>query len=159
MDMGVRRLRLGAVWATSIALTSIAVGWFAAPVVAEEWEFFAAGIDSYRHYIDLESIQWDTDDPAIASARFSSNQEGGVYAMTLHCDPISPNYGTYLLDGYPQPLYLETIVESARNILCLGPCSQFALPAATVIPERATQLSDEFWAERRCPSPAPDLLR
>ena len=157
--MNVSRARLCSLWAASIALTPIAAGWFAAPVVAEEWEFFAAGSDSYRHYIDLESIQWDTDDPAIASARFSSNQDGGVYAMTLHCDPNSPNYGTYLLDGYPHPLYLETVVESAHSILCLGPCSQFALPAATFIPERATQLADQFWAERRCPFPAPDLLR
>ncbi|MEM9511908.1 MAG: hypothetical protein AAF978_04360 [Cyanobacteria bacterium P01_E01_bin.48] len=136
-------------------MTPIAAGWFAAPVVAEEWEFFAAGTDSYRHYIDLESIHWGTDDPAIASARFSSNQEIGVYAITLHCDPNSPNYGTYLLNGYPQPLYLETVVESARSILCLSPCSQFTPHASTFIPERAIQLADDFWAERHCPSPTP----
>ena len=118
-----------------IASTIGAVGLAIAPAaLAEEWQFFAAGTDSYRHYIDLESLQWDADDPAIASARFSSNQQGEVYLMTHYCDPASPHYGTYLLDGYRYPLRLETVVESARSILCLGPCPQFAPPRRYLCP-------------------------
>ena len=119
---------------------------------AEDWEFFAAGSDSYRHYIDLESLQWDIDDLAIASARFSSNQGGEVYLITHYCDPSSPHYGTYLLDGYRQPLHLETIVESARSILCLSPCAQFSLPADVLVPERASDLARDFWSRHACPT-------
>ena len=136
-----------------IVSTIGAVGLAIAPAaLAEDWQFFAAGTDSYRHYIDLESLQWDADDPAIASARFSSNQQGEVYLMTHYCNPASPNYGTYLLDGYRYPLRLETVVESARSILCLGPCTLFAPPADTFVPERATQVASEFWGRYACPT-------
>ena len=143
-------------WSICCLITAAVAGWIAPQGVAEEWEFFAAGTNSYRHYIDMDSIQWTDRQLGIASARFSSNQAGDVYVMTHYCDSNSSNYGTYLLDGYPQPLYLETVVESARSILCLSPCTPFTLPAATFIPERASQLADKFWASRRCPSPVPE---
>ncbi|MGK7909877.1 MAG: hypothetical protein AB4050_00105 [Synechococcus sp.] len=139
-------------WGTCCLALGIVAGGLTPQALAEEWEFFAAGSDSYRHYIDMESIQWGDRESGTISASFSSNQEGDVYSMTLHCDPASANYGTYLLDGYPQPLYLETIVESARSILCLSPCNPFSIPANTFVPDRSTQLADEFWSDRRCPT-------
>ena len=151
MGMVISQIGLGSVCAL---LLSGVMGLLTPEAAAEEWEFFAAGTDSYRHYIDVDSIQWDRDDPAIASARFSSNQEGAVYLMTYYCDPTSPSYGTYLLDGYQQPLRIETVVESARSILCLSPCHSFSLPVSSIIPERSTQIANEFWANRRCPTSA-----
>lgn len=134
-----------------VFLVGLMSGAIAPDARAEDWEFFASGSDSYRHYIDMDSIEWDVDDPAIASARFSSNRLGEVYRMTHFCDPDSPNYDTYLLGGYANPVRLETVVESARTILCFSPCHSYVLPTDAWIPERTTELAGEFWSQHSCP--------
>ncbi|WP_017326496.1 hypothetical protein [Synechococcus sp. PCC 7336] len=134
-------------WLLSSLLLGLLLGGTA---FAEDWAFFAAGEDGYRHYVDLESVRWQEDDPALVEAKFINTSRSDIYVVQHFCDARHPNYGLYLLDGASRSVQPESVVESSRQILCFSPCVLLQSSDGDAAPDRRPALAADFWQRHSC---------
>lgn len=116
---------------------------------AENWAFFAAGEDGYRHYVDLESVGWHEDNPTLVEAKFINTSRLDIYVLMHFCDSRHPNYGLYLLDGISRSVQPESVVESSRQILCFSPCLPSQVSDGEAAPDLPA-LAADFWNRHSC---------